>query len=73
MAIVVESNILGNRIKVHTIIEEKEGDRPEKLSSEAEIYTKEQIRRLGNKKNSDFIDDEIDSSLLNEIKSLLQD
>ncbi|HPO05147.1 MAG TPA: stage 0 sporulation family protein [Bacillota bacterium] len=73
LAIVVESNILGNRIKVHTIIEEKEGDRPEKLSSEAEIYTKEQIRRLGNKKNSDFIDDEIDSSLLNEIKSLLQD
>jgi len=73
LAIVVESNILGNRIKVHTIIEEKEGDRPEKLSSEAEIYTKEQIRRLGNKKNSDSIDDEIDSSLLNEIKSLLQD
>jgi cell fate regulator YaaT (PSP1 superfamily) len=73
MAIVIETNILENRIKVRHIVEEKGGEGPEKLSTDIITYNKQQIKRLGSKKDNDFIDDEIDASLLNEIKTLLQD
>ncbi len=73
MGIVTESNILENKIKVRLVVEEKNGDKPEKLSTDINTYTKQQIRRLGNKKNDDAFSDEIDPSLLHEIKNLLQD
>jgi cell fate regulator YaaT (PSP1 superfamily) len=73
MGVVVESNILENKIKVRLVLEEKDGDKPEKLSPDFSYYTKQQIRRLGKKKDDSFDDDEIDASLLQEIKSLLQD
>ncbi len=73
MGVVVESNILENKVKVRLIIEEKDGDKPEKLSTDYSTYTKQQIRRLGNKKNDDSFDDEIDASLLHEIKDILND
>ncbi len=73
LGIVIESNILENKVKVRHIVEEKDGDSPEKLSTDIITYNKQQIKRLGCKKESDFINDEIDASLLNEIKNLLQD
>ncbi len=73
MGVVVESNILENKIKVRLVIEERDGDKAEKLSPDFNVYTKQQIRRLGNKKNADSFNDEIDPSLLNEIKGLLKD
>ncbi|NLT48766.1 MAG: stage 0 sporulation family protein [Clostridiales bacterium] len=73
MGVVVESNILENKIKVRLVIEEKDGDKPEKLSTDYSTYSKQQIRRLGNKKNDDSFDDEIDASLLHEIKDILND
>lgn len=73
MGVVVESNILENKIKVRLVIEEKDGDKPEKLSTDYSTYSKQQIRRLGNKKNDDAFDDEIDASLLHEIKDILND
>lgn len=73
LGIVIESNILENKVKVRHIVEEKDGDSPEKLSTDIVTYNKQQIKRLGCKRESDFINDEIDASLLNEIKNLLQD
>jgi len=74
MGVVVESNILENKIKVRLVLEEQDGDKPEKLSPDFSYYTKQQIRRLGKKNEESFEDDdEIDASLLQEIKSLLQD
>lgn len=73
MGVVVESNILENKIKVRLVIEEKDGDKPEKLSTDYSTYSKQQIRRLGNKKNDDSFNDEIDASLLHEIKDILND
>ncbi len=73
MGVVVESNILESKIKVRLVVEERNGDKPEKLSTDFSTYPKQQFRRLGNKKNDDTINDEIDASLLHEIKDLLND
>ncbi len=73
MGVVVESNILESKIKVRLVVEERNGDKPEKLSTDFSTFTKQQFRRLGNKKNDDTIDDEIDASLLHEIKDLLNE
>jgi cell fate regulator YaaT (PSP1 superfamily) len=73
MAIVIETNILENKVKVRHIVEEKGGEGPEKLSTDIVTYDKQQIKRLGNKKDSDFLNEEIDASVLNEIKTLLED
>ncbi len=50
-AIVFESNILEQKIKTRLILEEKTEDKPEKLSTEYYIYTKDEITRKERKKN----------------------
>ena len=73
MGIVIESNILEDKIKVRLILEEKDGDKQEKLSADINVYNKQQIRRLGGKQNDDIVLDDLDASLLEEIKELLED
>lgn len=76
LAVVVDSNILENKIKTRLILEEKTQDKPEKLSTEFYCYTKEEIKRMGkHKKNKEQKekDDEIDPELLAEIQDILKD
>ncbi|MEG0292384.1 MAG: stage 0 sporulation family protein [Anaerovoracaceae bacterium] len=71
MAMVVETNILENKIKVRLIIEgEKDKYDRQKLSGEIFEYTKEEIKRVskGNKNHSKKEDD-----IPDEIKALLKD
>lgn len=74
LAVVVETNLLENRVKTRIILEKKDGDTPEKLSTDFYIYKKEEIRRLerGRKKEKEK-DEEIDAKLLEEIKEILKD
>ncbi len=44
-ALVCDINILNNKIKTRLILEEKDGDKPEKLSTEYYVYSKEEISR----------------------------
>ena len=77
MAVVVETNLLENKIKTRIVLEEagKDKNQPEKLSTEFYHYKKEEIKRLNKnkkkKRNDDF--DDIDGELLEEIKDLLKD
>lgn len=74
IGVVIESNILEDKIKVRLIIEEKNGDKQEKLSPDINIYSKKQIRRLNDKKNDDDVTlDDLDADLLDEIKELLEE
>ncbi|MBR7147776.1 MAG: stage 0 sporulation protein, partial [Firmicutes bacterium] len=72
MAVVVETNLLENKIKTRIVVEKKNGDNPEKLSTDFYTYKKEDIRRIekGRKREKD---DEIDAKLLEEMKELLKD
>ncbi|MEA4989104.1 MAG: stage 0 sporulation family protein [Anaerovorax sp.] len=72
MALVVDCNILENKIKTRLILEEKSGDKPEKLSTDFYFYKKEKIRRVDTKRRKEK-EEEIDPSLLEEIKELLED
>jgi len=77
-AVVVDANILEDRIKTRLVVEEgdKEKEQPEKLSTEFYTYKKEEIKRLGrgNKKKRDEEDiSEADGDLPEEIKNLLKD
>jgi len=73
-AVVMESNVLENIIKARVIVENKDGDKPEKLSTEMYTYKKQQIRRLEKNagKGKDILDDN-DEELSEEIKDLLKD
>lgn len=71
-ALVVETNILENKIKARLVLDEKTQDKPEKLSTDFYIYKKEQITRIDAKDNKDPMDD-IDDALLDEIKDLLKE
>ena len=78
LAVVVETNILENKVKTRLVVEEgsKENNQPEKLSTEFYNYKKEEIKRLnkGKKKRRNDNDlDDIDSEFLEEIKDLLKD
>lgn len=78
MAIVVDANILENKIKTRLVLEEgnKERDQQEKLSTEFYHYKKEEIKRLGKgkrKKKADNDLDELDGELLKEIEDLLKE
>ncbi|MBR5731172.1 MAG: hypothetical protein IKX89_04440, partial [Firmicutes bacterium] len=44
-AVVEDVNILQNRVRTRLITEEAKGDKPEKLSSEYYIYTKEEVTK----------------------------
>lgn len=72
IGIVMESNILENKIKVRLVLEERTQDKPEKLSTDFYTYKKQQITRLDAKDNKDILDD-IDDALLDEIKDLLKE
>ena len=78
MALVVETNLLENKVKTRIILEEanKEKNQPEKLSTEFYTYAKEEIKRINKnkkkKKNDNDLAD-IDGELLEEIKDLLKD
>ncbi len=70
--VVIETNILENKIKVRLVLEERTQDKPEKLSSDFYTYKKQQITRMDAKDNKDVLDD-IDEALLDEIKDLLKE
>lgn len=74
-ALVIESNILENKIKARLILEEKDDDKPEKLSTEVHVYKKKEIKRFGKDKNADKEDifEDLDADTLDEIKVLLKD
>ena len=78
MAVVVESNILENKIKARLVLEEKDGDKPEKLSPDLNTYGKKDIHRIEKgRKNKDKEDkdlfEDMDAETLNEMKELLKD
>lgn len=70
--VVIETNILENKIKVRLVLEERTQDKPEKLSTDFYTYKKQQITRIDAKDNKDVLDD-IDEALLDEIKDLLKE
>lgn len=74
-AIVVEANILESKIKVRLIIEEKDGDKPEKVSTDISVYKKRDIKRSGKEKHNEKDDlfGDLDAETLDEIKVLLKD
>lgn len=74
LAIVTETNILENVIKARLVVEEKNGDSPEKLSVETHNYKKQQVKRTYKNLNmgKDVFDD-ADDDLPAEIKDLLKD
>lgn len=72
IGLVIESNILENRIKVRLVVEEKTAERNEKLASDYSVYSKNQIRRLGGKKN-DLPLDELDPELQAALKNVRAD
>lgn len=77
-AVVIETNLLENKVKTRLILEESSKDKsqPEKLSTEFYNYKKEEIKRINKgkkKKKSDNDLDDIDSEFLEEIKDLLKD
>jgi len=49
-AVVLESNILLNKIKTRLVVEEKTDDKPEKLSPDYYFYKKEDIKRADKKR-----------------------
>jgi cell fate regulator YaaT (PSP1 superfamily) len=73
MGIVMDSNILENKIKVRLVIEERTQDKPEKLSSDLYTYKKQQITRIDAKAEAKDILEDIDEALLDEIKDLLKE
>lgn len=74
-AIVVEANILESKIKARLVLEEKDGDKPEKLSPDISVYKKKEIKRLGKDKHGEKEDvfEDLDAETLDEIKVLLKD
>jgi cell fate regulator YaaT (PSP1 superfamily) len=73
IGVVLESNILENKIKVRLVLEEKTADKPEKLSTDIYTYKKQQITRLDSKAETKDVLDDIDEALLDEIKDLLKE
>lgn len=79
IAVVVDVNILENKIKTRLVVEEgsRDKDIEEKLSTEFYFYGKEEIRRINKKNNhrkkkeDDLAD--LDGELLQEIKELMKD
>ena len=57
------------------MLEEKDGDKPEKLSTEFYTYKKQEIKRFekGHKPKKEDLFEGIDDELLDEIKDLLKD
>ena len=75
IAVVVDTSILENKIKVRLVEEEASEDKEEKLSNDVYVFSKEEIKRLGNRKkrNTDVLDEDMDAETLAEIKELIKD
>jgi cell fate regulator YaaT (PSP1 superfamily) len=73
IGVVSESNILENRIRVRHVLEEKDGEQQEKLSSDYSTYTKQQIKRLGSKKKQGAPQEEKDEDLPDEVRDLIRE
>lgn len=75
IAVVVESNILESKVKARLVTEEKDGDKPEKLSADVYVYSKKEFKRLekGNKDREKDILAGVEEEYLDELKSLMKD
>ena len=74
-AVVVDTNILENKVMVRLIEEEGKEDREEKLSLDIFTFKKEEIRRSQNRKKTQekALEEQLDSEQLEEIKKLMKD
>lgn len=74
-AVVIDTSILENKVKVRLVQEEASEDKEEKLSNDVYTYKKEEIKRMSNRKkhNDNIIDDDMDAETLAEIKKLIKD
>ncbi len=78
MAVVVETNIIEDKIKVRLVLEEKKGEDPEKLSPDINVYKKEEIRRIDRgrskerPKEKDIFED-MDAETVKEMKKLMKE
>lgn len=72
IVIVSDVNILENKVKGRLLLEERNGEKPEKLSTDFYFYKKEEIKRM-EKKRKNSKEEDIDPSVLEEIKELLGD
>jgi len=77
MGKVVDSNILESKVRVRLYSGEKDEDGEEKLGTEIFTYKKEDIRRLGqkknNKQNAKNILDGVDAEYIDELKALIKE
>jgi len=77
MGKVVDSNILESKVRVRLYTGEKDDEGDEKLGTEIFTYKKEDIRRLGQKKNNrqntKNILDEVDAEYIDELKALIKE
>ena len=77
MGKVVDSNILESKVRVRLYTNEKDDDGEEKLGTEIFTYKKEDVRRLGQKKNNrqnnKNILDGVDAEYIDELKALIKE
>ena len=78
MGKVVETNILGSKVKVRLYTGEKDDDGEEKLGTEISTYKKEEIKRLGqhkknNSHNTKNILEEVDKEYVDELKKMIKE
>lgn len=76
IGVVVESNILENKVKVRLVTEEKTEDKPETLSVDIYTYKKKEIKRLESHRRKESNNDilgEIDEELRDELKNLMKE
>lgn len=71
LALVIDSNILENKVKVRLFQYEEDSDKQDKLFPDIIIYTKDQIKRFTGKRIEEPDLDDLDPALLDEIKELL--
>ncbi len=78
MGKVVDTDILGSKVRVRLYTGEKDDDGGEKLGTEIYTYKKDEIRRLGQHKksgghNNRNILDEVDKEYVDELKKLIKE
>ena len=78
MGKVVETNILGSKVKVRLYTGEKDDDGEEKQGTEIYTYKKEEIKRLGqhkknNSHNTKNILEEVDKEYVDELKKMIKE
>ena len=77
MGKVVDSNILESKVRVRLYTGEKDDEGEEKLGTEIFTYKKEDVRRLGqkknNKQNTKNILDEVDAEYIDELRALIKE